>query len=61
MFSASSRFHGAAGSNLSIARASFAGVWPEVLRIDHAIVIHDEGHDSGVAVLGGECDQRESA
>ena len=58
--SASSRFHGRAGSNLSIASASFAVSGPEVLRIDHAIVTHDEGHDTGVAVLGGKCDGGES-
>src|SRR4029453_6700981 len=34
---------------------------PQILRIHDAVVIHDEGHDAGVAVLDREGDQREAA
>src|SRR6267142_4412208 len=37
-----------------------AGAWPEVLLVHDAVVIDDEGHHAGHAVLGGERDEREA-
>jgi len=43
------------------ARCDALGPLPQILLIDGAGVIDQEGHDSRIAVLGGPGDQREAA
>jgi hypothetical protein len=37
------------------------GLRAEILLVDHAVVIHDEGHDARRSILRGKCDRGEPA
>src|SRR4029453_6388107 len=44
----------------SHARTDPLGPWTEILFVDVAVIVDDEGHDAGVAILGGKGDEAEA-
>src|SRR3989304_1127885 len=52
---------GAVGIKLRHALSNRLGLGAKILLIDHAVVIHDKGHDTGRSILRGKGDQGEAA